>query len=346
MRAHVFKYFIPIFISIIFVVLAFLGYYYLIILVLLLANILNVIWGRFSNKEIKNELLLFYGSPNVIFIKRLSGIFLIGLVLWEIYFYFQHIQHLSIPHQILFTLCCGILSGCFIVTLAHDLLHGKTKFDCYLSSFLLIVANIPHLAADHVFGHHRNIGLSHDASTAKMNQNFYIYFWNVIIYRIKHSLIYQFGLPKYARKKIFIVSMKMTIAWLFSIIGIWLIFKFDTMVVLFFLAQGFIAYILYELINYIQHYGLKRTDESKPIDQQLSWNCYYKYTNYFLFMLPLHSLHQLPLANRKIKETDLSNAPTMSYLYFVMILLTLIPQLFFSIMNPLVKNYNKLDSKI
>lgn len=113
---------------------------------------------------------------------------------------------------------------------------------------------------------------------------------------------------------------------------------YPAQVSIFFMVQGLISYILYELINYIQHYGLLRKDRNAPITQDLAWNCYYKYTNYILFLLPLHSLHHLTHRENKIKE--LLNGPRMPYLYFLMILMALIPPLWFNKMNKLLKQYN------
>lgn len=113
---------------------------------------------------------------------------------------------------------------------------------------------------------------------------------------------------------------------------------------IFFIAQGLIAYFLYELINYVQHYGLSRSHAGQQISMHSSWNCYYKYTNYILYMLPLHSLHHLPTASRKLTGIDLKSGPKLPYLYFVMVFMALIPSLWFRKMNTLALQFNQQNA--
>ena len=102
------------------------------------------------------------------------------------------------------------------------------------------------------------------------------------------------------------------------------------------IIAGIIAYIFYEIINYVQHYGLKRDSNQVAISMQLTWNNFYQYTNYILYLLPLHSAHHLPYAQQK-QTKDFKSAPRLPYLYFLMVFIALIPPLWYKIMNPLVE---------
>lgn len=316
-----------------------LGYFYLLPLLLLVANILNVVWGEFSAFEIKRELRTFYGCPMAANIKRISAVILLLMIVWGVQFVYKHEMHLTT--LVAFSICTGALSGCFMITLAHDLLHSRSKIDHFLSSALLVATGIPHLAAEHVFGHHRLIGLERDASTAKLNQSFYGYFLHVAAARIRHSFFIPFVVPRFMRRRIIFQNALLGISWLGIAVLIFLITGPAFTCTAFFLMQGLVAYILYELINYIQHYGLKRNNDKDPVTQELSWNCYYKYTNYILFMLPLHSLHHLPASGKRIKTEQLKEGPRMPYLYFVMIAIALIPPLWFKKMNHLAIQHNQ-----
>lgn len=324
--------------SIAFILLSEGGYYFLILPVLLAANLANLFWGEFTAEEIKEELTRFYCSKSVIVIKRINAIFLLGMVAWAIGFVDRSSQ--SLAYLLGFALCVGCLSGCFIVTLAHDLLHSRRQTDRVLSAFLLAASCIPHLAADHIFGHHCNIGLKKDFNTSKINQSFYAYFILLAIDRIRQSYFLQFGLPTYIRKKIFLLNLKMLGLFVGILMLIFLFTLNPGISISFFFLQGFVAYFLYELINYIQHYGLVRRQENQRITLGLSWNCYYKYTNYILHMLPLHSLHHLPGCGRNIEVKSLKDGPRMPYLYFVMVLMALIPPLWFYKMNVAAQKIN------
>lgn len=329
------KYFIPSILFFAFVLLSGLGYYWLILPVLLGANLFNAAWGEFTSCEIKQESINFYGNKAVTTLKRVSAVCLLCMLVWTLWFVDR--QQYAYSHLVLFGICTGCLTGCFIVTLAHDLLHSRQKTDQYLSALLLTGACIPHLAADHVFGHHRNIGLKEDVNTAKVNQDFYSYFVVLALDRLYQSYFRQFNLPRHIRKKIFRLNIKMLTLFFGALLLIGLLAANPASTLLFFLIQGFVAYILYELINYIQHYGLTRNRASEPITLHLSWNCYYKYTNYILHFLPLHSVHHLPHHHRKLGDSDLKDGPRMPYLYFAMVFMALVPPLWFSKMNGLAQ---------
>ncbi len=332
---QIWRHLIPSILSLAFVWLSTFFQYYFIYFLLFAANIFNVIWGEFSNEEIRKELKFFYQSSKGSFIKIINAIVLAGMVFWGLYFVDTRSVHL-----IGFSITTGILTGCFIVTLAHDLLHSRNKAETVLSVLLLVTCGIPHFAADHLCGHHRNIGLQKDATTARLNESFYLYFFKITWSRLKNSFFTQFGLPMQIRKKIFRINMGMLALSIAAWLMIWFLAENPVPVLCYFIIQGSVSYLLYELINYIQHYGLVRRNSEDAITLYQSWNCYYKYTNYILFLLPLHSLHHLPKGNRKIQ--NLKAGPKMPYLYFLMIALALVPPLWFRKMNALaVKNNNE-----
>lgn len=332
MKMGIWKFCIPAVITTGFVVFSETGHFYLILIMLFVSNIFNWIWGEFEACEVQGELRQFYRSGAVLFIKRISAIGYVGFILWGIFFVEK--SNFSIGQVVIFGIATGFFSGCFMVTLAHDMLHSGRKLDTYLSSILLVTACIPYFSFDHVFGHHKNVGLENDKSTAKLNQSFYQFFLLNLWYRIKESYVSQFQLPNYIRLKILRTNIFLAFVWILVCLAILVIASKPIHALSFFLLQGFTAYFLYELINYIQHYGLVRTNTDMPISLHLSWNCYYKYTNYVLYMLPLHSLHHLPPKARKLSR--LEKGPEMPYLYFVMIFMALFPSFWFEKMNPLV----------
>ncbi len=305
------------------------GWFYVILLV---ANLLNAWWGEFSNEELTRELKFFYRSGMASVIKVINSLVLLGMIVWAVIFVDG--RHFSVPELIGFSVTTGILTGCFIVTLAHDLLHSRSRFQKFLSILLLTFSGIPHFASEHLCGHHREIGLKEDPTTARLNQNFYAYFVKVTVSTLRSCYVTQFGLPAYMRRKIRLFNYGMLLMLLFTWAAILLFTRNPVQAFSFFVIQGFVSYFLYELINYIQHYGLFRGSKDDEITLRLSWNCYYKYTNYILFLLPLHSLHHLPSHGRKVQ--DFKDGPRMPYLYFVMVAMALIPPLWFYKMNNLV----------
>lgn len=330
------RYLIPSFLTVLYTVLCVYGHYYYLYPLLLVGNLLNVYWGEFKSAELSDELRFFYRSKVSYYLKCVNAVVLLGLIAWGIAFVDGH--NFSWNHLLGFSLTTGLLTGCFIVTLAHDLLHSHSRLQKALSVLLLTVSGIPHFATEHVFGHHRSIGLKEDATTAKLNEDFYTYFFKVTIANLKDSFLTQYGLPGYLRRRVLLTNLKMLGLLATTWLLIFIFAKNPGQTITFFMLQGFVSYFLYELINYIQHYGLRRRDARDEITPQLSWNCYYKYTNYLLFLLPLHSLHHLPVKSRK--SVQLKAGPKMPYLYFLMIAMALFPPIWFHKMNGLALRYN------
>lgn len=330
------RYLLPSILTLIFIIITHYGHYYYVYLFLLLANILNWYWGEFSDKELKDTLRFFYINKYSEWFKTINAIVLISFVFWAVNFAdkFIHDQW----NLIGFGITTGIFTGCFIVTLGHDLLHSIGRLQRFLSALLFTIAGIPHFASEHICGHHREVGLENDPTTAKVNEVFYTYFFKITFSNLKSIYFTQYNLPSFIRRKILLANIGMVV-FLWSVwFVIYLLAENPLQTLLFFIFQGLVAYFLYELINYIQHYGLIRKSKEEAVTMDLAWNCYYKYTNYILFMLPLHSIHHLSGKDRK--DIDLKSGPKMPYLYFVMILMALIPPLWFNKMNGLVKKYN------
>ena len=101
-----------------------------------------------------------------------------------------------------------------------------------------------------------------------------------------------------------------------------------------------ISIILLELVDYIQHYGLERAkinEKYETYGEKHSWNSRYSSANWSTFNLGLHSEHHLtagkhyPLLSQKKKNLEMpANYP-------VMIMMALIPPIWFKIMNPKLK---------
>jgi len=110
----------------------------------------------------------------------------------------------------------------------------------------------------------------------------------------------------------------------------------------FFLLQSLVAFSLLEIVNYIEHYGLERKSHEKgdfePVNPLHSWNANARVTNYFLFKLQRHSDHHAFAARRYQILRSFDESPQMPTGYGGMLLLALIPPLWFYVMDHRVKS--------
>lgn len=111
---------------------------------------------------------------------------------------------------------------------------------------------------------------------------------------MKGTVLSVYSMEKEAGKKIYQNCAILSIVWglVFTAImyGI-----FGAIATVFFVAQAFVSIFFLEVINYIEHYGLRRkklADGSyEKVTIRHSWNAPHRVTNYLLFKLQRHSDH-------------------------------------------------------
>lgn len=136
-----------------------------------------------------------------------------------------------------------------------------------------------------------------------------------------------------------------------------LLFKvFGVKVGLFFIIQSIVANIFcpegrsktLEIINYIQHYGLKR--ETNKVSIYNSWNSYRYLSNKIIFNLPSksgcyrrpkHSDHHTNSMKRYQNLKYVHDSAELPYSFPIMMLLIFVPSLWRLTMNPLCEYWNK-----
>jgi alkane 1-monooxygenase len=105
----------------------------------------------------------------------------------------------------------------------------------------------------------------------------------------------------------------------------------------FFIAQSVVAIFLLEIINYVEHYGLLRQKNSngsyEAIALHHSWDSRRIISNWFLINLQRHSDHHKYPTRDFTRLRFHDEAPTLPAGYPEMLILALIPPLWFSIMN-------------
>lgn len=239
------------------------------------------------------------------------------------------------------TLSLGISNGGIGFTVAHELIHRSSKFDQWLGQALLLTTLYLHFAIEHVYGHHKHVGTEEDAATARKGETFYRFLirsvpdqylsaWNIERKRLKK------------KKKIFwSLSNKMLGFQLTQIAWIGLIFVLiGPVVTIVYVISCILAFSLLEAVNYLEHYGLEREkndrDRYEKVDHHHSWNSDHVVSRMFLFELSRHSDHHMVASRHYQVLRSLDESPQLPTGYPGMILLAMIPPLWFRVMNPLV----------
>ena len=239
------------------------------------------------------------------------------------------------------TLSLGISNGGIGFTVAHELIHRSSKFEQSLGRALLLTTLYMHFAIEHVYGHHKHVGTEEDAATARKGETFYRFLVRSVPDQYLSTCEIERKRLQKKKKGFWSFSNEMLgfqvtqLAWLATIF--WLM---GPVVALLYIASCVLAFSLLEAVNYLEHYGLEREkderDRYEKVDHHHSWNSDHVVSRMFLFELSRHSDHHMVASRHYQVLRSLDDSPQLPTGYPGMILLAVIPPLWFRVMNPLV----------
>ncbi|MFN4985519.1 MAG: fatty acid desaturase, partial [Ignavibacteria bacterium] len=101
--------------------------------------------------------------------------------------------------------------------------------------------------------------------------------------------------------------------------------------------QAIVAFVLLELVNYVEHYGLVRKETKPGIIERFApehaWESRYIVSNFVLFKLQRHADHHL-LPQRRYQSLRVHEAsPQLPHGYPAMLLMSLVPPLWRSVIH-------------
>ena len=250
-----------------------------------------------------------------------------------------------------FVLGCGLVTGGIGITVAHELGHKKSGFERFLSKLLLLQVCYMHFYVEHNRGHHVHVATPKDPATARANQNFYAFWWQSVVGSYLHAWAIEAEGLRRKNKPVWQNAMIGYTLLPFLFCGLLTLavhaiglpeYKF---VPLFFFAQSFVAFTLLELVNYIEHYGIVRKQLANGNYERVnpfhSWNASHQLSNYYLFQLQRHSDHHHNAIKRYQTLNHYDESPQLPFGYPTMIMIALVPPLWFKLMNPRLYNWKE-----
>jgi alkane 1-monooxygenase len=237
--------------------------------------------------------------------------------------------------------CYGLSAGALGINVAHELGHRSSKIEKLMSKILLASTLYMHFYIEHNRGHHNRVATDEDPASARFGEVVYVFWVRSII----SSWFSAWELEKNRLgSKYFSFKNEMLVFQLIQfgiLITVYLIFGATTM--LYFVGASLIGILLLETVNYIEHYGLrrkkineKRYDRTMPIH---SWNSDHILGRILLFELTRHSDHHYQSDRKYQVLRHFDESPQMPAGYPTMMLLSMVPPLWFKIMHKRIANY-------
>ena len=111
-----------------------------------------------------------------------------------------------------------------------------------------------------------------------------------------------------------------------------------------YIVAGTLGFLMLETVNYIEHYGLRRKELKEGIYERVmphhSWNSNHAMGRILLFELSRHSDHHHLAARPYQILRHFDDAPQMPTGYPGMMVMSLVPPLWFAVMHPHIEKYH------
>ena len=229
----------------------------------------------------------------------------------------------------------------------HELVHRKTsKFDMFIGRWLLSLSWDCAFAIEHVYGHHKNVGLTIDPATARRGENIFKFIIRAIVKEQKDAWKIFFYQNKKRKGSFLSIKNELMTGYLKSLlvtVSAFAVGGVEGMGI--FLLCAFIAKSLLEVINYTEHYGLVRVPGEK-VRPHHSWNSNSVMSSIYLYNVTRHSSHHEKASLKYWELHPYKGAPMMPYGYLSMLYLAIfLPPVFHKLMSKkLVEWDNKYAS--
>lgn len=235
----------------------------------------------------------------------------------------------------------GLVSGGGAINAAHELMHRANRFDRACAEFLMMSTNYTWFCIEHVHGHHRHVATPKDPATATLGQSIYGFLPQTVLGGFRSA--WHIERQRCLQRKIGAFSWQNRMT-RYAVLGAfsWVVVLavFGPMGLAFHVAQGAVAVGLLEVINYVEHYGLRRLevapDRYERVAPRHSWNANHRVSNWWLFNLQRHADHHARASRPYYRLRAVEEGPQLPFGYPTAILTALVPPLWFALMNPRV----------
>jgi alkane 1-monooxygenase len=231
----------------------------------------------------------------------------------------------------------GVAAGVQGVVIGHELGHRRTPGLRMLGAAAIISAWMPQFMVSHNESHHRFAATPRDPSTSREGETFWAYLVRSWTGGFRDAIAIDndrvAGMSPFrrllhhrtARNSAILVGAALVLAgWNPALPGAWF-------------CMGLVANLLFESVNYLGHYGLQRREIDgviEPFSLPHAWNSDHWSSRAMLYELGRHPDHhshaRLPWTSLRSSE----RSPQLPWGYPAMIMLSLVPPLWFRVMNP------------
>ncbi len=244
-------------------------------------------------------------------------------------------------------LTVGIVSGVAFNT-AHELCHQNDALEMWLGKIALAPTFYGHFAVEHTRGHHVRVATPEDPASSRYGESFWAFLPRTVAGGLRSAWALEKRRLAREGKSVWHHSNHNLQAWGLSALlyGV-MVLSFGPVVLPFLLAQSLFSMTLFEVINYLEHYGLCRqklpSGRYERCQPEHSWNSNHLVTNLLLYQLQRHSDHHANPTRSYQALRHFDDVPQLPNGYAGMVLLAYFPPLWRRVMDPKVRAHYRGD---
>ena len=255
---------------------------------------------------------------------------------------------LAFYEQLGLTMNVGLIVGTVGINVAHELGHRSNIWEQRMAKLLLLTALYQHFFIEHNRGHHKHVGTDKDPATARYNENVYTFWIRSIsgayrnAWKLERNRLNKDGKQFWGWQN---EMLRFTLAQLLYLSGIALLFA--PFIVLYAIGIAVVGILLLESVNYIEHYGLRRKKLDSGYYERVqpwhSWNSDHELGRIFLYELTRHSDHHYKASRKYQILRHFDDSPQLPLGYPASIIVSLLPPVWFGMMNGRVVSLQSYD---
>jgi alkane 1-monooxygenase len=241
----------------------------------------------------------------------------------------------------------GVVGGIAINT-AHELGHKRANSEKWLSRVALAQTGYGHFFIEHNRGHHVKVATPEDPASSRLGESFWAFLPRTVVgslrsaWGIETARLDRLDQSHFSRHNDILTAWAMTVG-LFAVLTI----AFGPVVLPYLIAQAVIGFSLLEVVNYLEHYGLRRQKKEdgryERCQPEHSWNSNNVASNVLLYHLQRHSDHHANPTRRYQALRHVNEAPQLPTGYAGMIVLAWFPPLWRRVMDPILLDHYEGD---
>jgi alkane 1-monooxygenase len=249
-----------------------------------------------------------------------------------------HHSGLGLVDKLGITFTLGAMTGIAINT-AHELGHKKEHVERWLARIALAPSGYGHFYVEHNRGHHVRVATPEDPASSRLGESYWEFLPRTAIGGIRSAWGLERTRLRRAGKRPISLHNDALNAWLMTVVLLAvLVAAFGPGVIGYFVLQAaFGSLLLFETVNYLEHYGLARqllaSGRWERVNPQHSWNSNNRVTNILLYHLQRHSDHHANPTRRYQALRHFEESPQLPSGYAAMILIAYFPPLWRHVMD-------------